>query len=113
MRSPLTKAIVAMGFWDPAHSQPYVARSERERAALRAQEACAEPWPDLLDADGQPVVTGFTDRRIAITAARCLARPATQPTGSSRRRDGTRDRPSVRRPPRSGEGVGAADHRGG
>jgi DNA-binding transcriptional regulator LsrR (DeoR family) len=65
----LTKAVVAVGSWDPPHSQLYVALSERERDRLRAQGACAELCANLLDAEGQPVATDFTDRCITITAA--------------------------------------------
>ncbi len=66
----LTKAIVAVGSWDPRpHSQLYIALSPRERDRLRAEGACAELCANLLDADGQPVATDFTDRCITITAA--------------------------------------------
>ena len=63
----LTKAVVAVGSWDPPHSQLYMALSQRERDLLRAQGACAELCANLLDADGQPVATDFTDRCITIT----------------------------------------------
>src|ERR671924_1317361 len=69
----LTKAVVAIGSWDPPHSQLYIALSERERARLRAQGACAELCANLLDADGQPVATDFTDRCITITAGQLRA----------------------------------------
>jgi DNA-binding transcriptional regulator LsrR (DeoR family) len=69
----LTKAVVAIGSWDPPHSQLYVALSERERARLRAEGACAELCANLLDADGQPVATEFTDRCITITAGQLRA----------------------------------------
>jgi DNA-binding transcriptional regulator LsrR (DeoR family) len=65
----LTKAIVAVGSWNPPHSQLYLALSQRERDRLRAEGACAELCANLLDADGQPVATDFTDRCITITAA--------------------------------------------
>jgi hypothetical protein len=58
----LTKAVVAIGSWDPSHSQLHVALSQRERDLLRSQGACAELCANLLDADGQPVATEFTDR---------------------------------------------------
>ena len=69
----LTKAVVAIGSWDPPHSQLYIALSERERMRLRAQGACAELCANLLDADGQPVATDFTDRCITITAGQLRA----------------------------------------
>jgi DNA-binding transcriptional regulator LsrR (DeoR family) len=69
----LTKAVVAIGSWDPPHSQLYIALSERERARLRSQGACAELCANLLDADGQPVATDFTDRCITITAGQLRA----------------------------------------
>jgi DNA-binding transcriptional regulator LsrR (DeoR family) len=65
----LTKAVVAIGSWDPPHSQLYLALSQRERDALRARGACAEICANLLDPEGQPVATDFTDRCITITAA--------------------------------------------
>jgi DNA-binding transcriptional regulator LsrR (DeoR family) len=64
----LTKAVIAIGSWDPPHSQLYLALSQRERDRLRAQGACAELCANLLDADGRPVATDFTDRCITITA---------------------------------------------
>jgi DNA-binding transcriptional regulator LsrR (DeoR family) len=64
----LTKAVIAVGSWDPPHSQLYIALSQRERDQLRAQGACAELCANLLDADGRPVATDFTDRCITITA---------------------------------------------
>jgi DNA-binding transcriptional regulator LsrR (DeoR family) len=64
----LTKAVVAIGSWDPPHSQLYVALSQREREQLRSEGACAELCANLLDAGGQPVATDFTDRCITITA---------------------------------------------
>src|SRR6266511_941445 len=64
----LTKAVVAVGSWDPPHSQLYIALSQRERDLLRAQGACAELCANLLDAEGRPVATDFTDRCITITA---------------------------------------------
>jgi len=69
----LTKAVVAIGSWDPPHSQLYIALSERERTRLRSQGACAELCANLLDADGQPVATDFTDRCITITAGQLRA----------------------------------------
>jgi DNA-binding transcriptional regulator LsrR (DeoR family) len=65
----LTKAVVAIGSWDPPHSQLYVALSQREREQLRAEGACAELCANLLDANGQPVATDFTDRCITITTS--------------------------------------------
>jgi DNA-binding transcriptional regulator LsrR (DeoR family) len=64
----LTKAVVAIGSWDPPHSQLYIALSQRERDELRAQGACAELCANLLDDEGRPVATDFTDRCITITA---------------------------------------------
>jgi DNA-binding transcriptional regulator LsrR (DeoR family) len=69
----LTKAVVAIGSWDPPHSQLYIALSERERKRLRAEGACAEICANLLDADGRPVATDFTDRCITITAGQLRA----------------------------------------
>jgi DNA-binding transcriptional regulator LsrR (DeoR family) len=69
----LTKAVVAIGSWDPPHSQLYIALSDRERKRLRADGACAEICANLLDADGQPVATDFTDRCITITAGQLRA----------------------------------------
>jgi DNA-binding transcriptional regulator LsrR (DeoR family) len=63
----LTKAVVAVGSWDPPHSQLYISLSQRERDLLRTQGACAELCANLLDADGRPVATEFTDRCITIT----------------------------------------------
>jgi DNA-binding transcriptional regulator LsrR (DeoR family) len=66
-RNQPTKAVVAVGSWDPPRSQLSLAVSQRERELLRAQGACAELCANLLDADGQPVATDFTDRCITIT----------------------------------------------
>src|SRR6266516_8110548 len=69
----LTRAVVAIGSWDPPHSQLYIALSQRERDLLRAQGACAELCANLLDADGRPVATDFTDRCITITTGQLRA----------------------------------------
>jgi DNA-binding transcriptional regulator LsrR (DeoR family) len=63
----LSKAVVAVGSWDPPHSQLYISLSQRERDLLRTQGACAELCANLLDAEGRPVATEFTDRCITIT----------------------------------------------
>jgi DNA-binding transcriptional regulator LsrR (DeoR family) len=63
----LTKAVVAVGSWDPPHSQLYISLSQRERDLMRTQGACAELCANLLDAEGRPVATEFTDRCITIT----------------------------------------------
>ena len=62
----LTKAVVAIGSWDPPMSlvRDSLARSEGER--LRRRGVCAEVCAGLLDDTGEPV-SDLADRVIAIT----------------------------------------------
>ncbi|MGH3469941.1 MAG: sugar-binding transcriptional regulator [Thermocrispum sp.] len=63
----LTKAIVAIGSWDPPASLVRNSLTTAEAAALRARGVSAEVCALLLNADGEPVCD-LADRVIAITA---------------------------------------------
>jgi DNA-binding transcriptional regulator LsrR (DeoR family) len=65
--SEITKAMVAVGSWDPPDSQVRAAMTEAEAVALRQLGVRAEVCARLLDDEGQPVINEFSDRVIAIT----------------------------------------------
>jgi len=63
----ITKAVVAVGSWDPPDSLVRAAMSDAEGEALRERGVHAEVCARLLDSEGQPVVTDLAERVIAIT----------------------------------------------
>jgi DNA-binding transcriptional regulator LsrR (DeoR family) len=65
----ITKAVVAIGSWDPPLSQLWDALPANIRAELKAQGAAAEVCAILLDQRGRQVATEFTDRCISINSA--------------------------------------------
>lgn len=69
----ITKAVVAVGSWQPPHSQLYEALSEAERTRFRDRGVSAEICATLLDADGNEVAPEFSDRCIAISGAQLRA----------------------------------------
>jgi DNA-binding transcriptional regulator LsrR (DeoR family) len=62
----ITKAVVAVGSWNPPSSQLYDALPAKERDALVKRGVIAEICATLLDADGKTVATEFSDRCISI-----------------------------------------------
>jgi DNA-binding transcriptional regulator LsrR (DeoR family) len=65
----LTKAVVAIGSWDPPNSQLRDAMAVQEREALRALGVRAEICATLVDDDGRAVAGNLMERAIAISAA--------------------------------------------
>lgn len=65
----LTKAVIAIGSWDPPNSQLRSGMSTAERQALNELHVRAEICSALLNDDGEPVGPEFTERFIAISAA--------------------------------------------
>jgi DNA-binding transcriptional regulator LsrR (DeoR family) len=63
----VTKAVVAVGSWDPPSSQLYDSLAETERQALLARGVVAEVCATLLDVQGNAVAPEFTERCIAIS----------------------------------------------
>jgi DNA-binding transcriptional regulator LsrR (DeoR family) len=63
----LTKAVVAIGSWDPPDSQLRNGVDEFEREAMRSLGVRAEICSTLVDDDGHAVVAELTDRQIAIS----------------------------------------------
>jgi DNA-binding transcriptional regulator LsrR (DeoR family) len=63
----VTKAVVAVGSWNPAASQLYDALSPKERKPLVQRGAVAEVCATLLDAHGNVVAQDFADRCISIS----------------------------------------------
>ncbi|SNR36239.1 transcriptional regulator [Haloechinothrix alba] len=66
--SDLTKAVVAIGSWDPPDSLVRDSLTSREGAELRERGARAEVCARLLGEDGR-MISGLDERVIAITAA--------------------------------------------
>jgi DNA-binding transcriptional regulator LsrR (DeoR family) len=64
----VTKAVVAVGSWDPPSSQLYDSLPEFEREALLGRGVVAEVCATLLDVQGNAVAPDFTERCIAISA---------------------------------------------
>ena len=69
----VTKAVVAIGSWDPPRSQLHDSLPERQRTALRQKGVLAEVGAVLLDADGTQVATDFTERCISISGRQLRA----------------------------------------
>jgi DNA-binding transcriptional regulator LsrR (DeoR family) len=65
--STVTKAVVAVGSWNPPASQLYDALPPKERAALVKRGVTAEICATLLDANGTTVAQDFSDRCISIS----------------------------------------------
>jgi DNA-binding transcriptional regulator LsrR (DeoR family) len=63
----ITKAVVAIGSWEPAVSSVRAAMTPAEGAALAAQGVRAEVCARLLDEAGRPVPTELADRVIAVS----------------------------------------------
>ncbi len=66
----VTKAVVAVGSWDPPHSQLFDALPDSDRADLLRREVIAEVCAVLLDREGRQVAADFTDRCISIDGVR-------------------------------------------
>lgn len=71
----VTKAVAGIGMWEPGQSTVYDAIEEKERRQLRRLGVCAEISGVLVTADGEPLVTGLSDRMIGISAAQMRAVP--------------------------------------
>jgi DNA-binding transcriptional regulator LsrR (DeoR family) len=65
----LTKAVVAVGSWDPPNSQLRDALSARDREALLSRHVRAEVCSTLVDDDGVAVAPDLAERSIAVSAA--------------------------------------------
>ena len=63
----LTKAVVAIGSWDPPDSQLRNGLDEFEREAMRSLGVRAEICSTLVDDDGHAVAAELTDRQVAIS----------------------------------------------
>lgn len=63
----VTKAVVAVGSWDPPRSQLYDSLPPRQRQDLLRAGAAAEVCAVLLDAGGGQVAAEFTDRCISVS----------------------------------------------
>jgi DNA-binding transcriptional regulator LsrR (DeoR family) len=70
----ITKAVVAIGSWDPPVSLVRAAMTEAEAEALRERGVRAEVCARLVDGDGRPVAD-LADRLIAITPEQLLRIP--------------------------------------
>jgi DNA-binding transcriptional regulator LsrR (DeoR family) len=64
----ITKAVVAVGSWDPPNSQLREALPPHERARLQARGVRAEICSTLIGADGEPIRTDLGERGIAVSA---------------------------------------------
>ena len=69
----VTKAVVAVGSWNPPSSQLYDALPAKERTALLRRGVAAEICATLLDAKGNTVAQEFTDRCISINSTQLKA----------------------------------------
>jgi len=71
----ITKAVVAVGSWDPPGSQLREAMRPAERAALLARGVRAEVCATFVSDDGRLVADDYVERCIAISAAQLRAVP--------------------------------------
>jgi DNA-binding transcriptional regulator LsrR (DeoR family) len=71
----VTKAVAGVGAWEPEQSTLYDATGEKERQELARRGVCADVSGVLVDAEGEPVPAGLTERMIGITAAQMRAVP--------------------------------------
>lgn len=71
----ITKAVVAVGSWDPPNSQLRDAMSSREREHLKRLGVQAELCGALLDVNGRQVDTEVHDRMIAVDVDQLRAIP--------------------------------------
>lgn len=71
----VTKAVAGVGAWAPGQSTVYDATGEAERAELARIGVCAEVSGVLVDAAGETVQAGLTERMIGITAAQMRSIP--------------------------------------
>ncbi len=69
----VTKAVVAIGSWDPPRSQLYDSLPDLQRKSLREEGVLAEVCAVLLDKDGTQVATDFTERCISINGRQLRA----------------------------------------
>lgn len=69
----VTKAVVAVGSWQPPSSQLYDSLTEPERRSLLKQGVIAEVCATLLDAQGKTVALDFSERCISITGKQLAA----------------------------------------
>jgi DNA-binding transcriptional regulator LsrR (DeoR family) len=63
----VTKAVVAVGSWDPPSSQLYDSLTKAEREELLKRGVAAEVCATLLDTQGNTVAPDFSERCISIT----------------------------------------------
>jgi DNA-binding transcriptional regulator LsrR (DeoR family) len=71
----VTKAVVGIGLWAPGLSTIYDATADRDRQRLSQLGACADISGVIVDAKGQPVHGGLTERMIGISATEMRAIP--------------------------------------
>jgi DNA-binding transcriptional regulator LsrR (DeoR family) len=71
----ITKAVIAVGSWDPPNSQLHAAMDPRERDQLRQLGARAEACGVLVDSDGRLINTDLLSRMIVIDNAQLGAIP--------------------------------------
>lgn len=69
----ITKAVVAVGAWNPPHSLLYEALPESDREQLLARGATAELCATVIDDRGNDVAPELTERCIAIRGAQLKA----------------------------------------
>ena len=71
----VTKAVVGTGAWAPGQSTIYDAADQRERQLMTSLGTCADISGVMIDADGNPIHAGLTERMIGISAAEMRAIP--------------------------------------
>ena len=71
----VTKAVVGVGKWAPGLSTIYDAADEHDRQQMSRLGTCADISGVTVDAEGQPVYGGLTERMIGISATEMRAIP--------------------------------------
>jgi DNA-binding transcriptional regulator LsrR (DeoR family) len=101
----VTKAVVGVGRWAPGLSTIYDAADERDRQQMSELGTCADISGITVDARGQPIHGGLTERMIGISATEMRAIPEVIAIAY-----GTAKAPAVRAAIRSGLIRGLVTH---
>lgn len=82
----ITKAVIAIGSWDPPVSSVRATISDEEAAVLRERGVCAETCARLFDDQGRPIPSDLDDRVIAVSTEQLRKIPEVIAVAGGRRK---------------------------